>query len=79
MGNFKMKNTEGSLSKASSIFRRKTKNNLPNLVILFPLLCGKFFLNNLLFLKKFILIKENIITNLGILFFVLRLTFLTHN
>jgi hypothetical protein len=54
--------------------RRKTKNNLPNLVILFPLLCGKLFSNNLLFFKKFILIKENIITNLGRLFFVLRLT-----
>ncbi len=53
--------------------RRKTKNNVPNLVILFPLLCSKFSLNNLLFLKKFILIKENIITNLGTLFFVLRL------
>jgi hypothetical protein len=57
-----------------SSVRRKTKNNLPNLVILFPLLYGKFFLNNPLFLKKYILIKENIITNLGTLFFVLRLS-----
>jgi hypothetical protein len=57
----------------SADLKRKTKNNLPNLVILFPILYGKFFLNNPLFLKKFILIKENIITNLGTLFFVLRL------
>ncbi len=55
------------------VFRRKTKNNLPNLIILFPLLCVKFFLNNLLFLEKFALIKENIITKLGTLFFVLCL------
>jgi hypothetical protein len=56
--------------------RRNTKNNLPNLAILFPLLCSKFHLNpehSGLFLKKFILIKENIMANLGTLFFVLRL------
>ncbi len=53
--------------------RRETKNNLPNLTILFPLLIVKSFLNNLLFLKEFVLIKENIMANLGTLFFLSRL------
>ncbi len=56
------------------MFRRKTKNNLPNFIILFSLLCVKFFLNNPLFLEKFALIKENRMIKLGRLFFVLRLT-----
>ena len=55
------------------LFRDKVKNKLPNLTILFPLLCVKFLLNSSLFLKKFALIKENIIANLGSLFFTLSL------
>jgi hypothetical protein len=55
------------------VFRRETKNNIPNFIILFPLLFVKSFLNNLLFPKVFALIKENIIINLGSLFFVSRL------
>jgi uncharacterized membrane protein len=46
----------------------------PNqLSIFYPLLCVKFLVNNPLFLKKFALIKENIIVNLSSLFFTLSL------
>jgi hypothetical protein len=55
------------------LLRDKVKNKLPNLTILFPLLCVKSFLDNPLFLKEFALIKENIIVNLGSLFFTLSL------
>ncbi len=55
------------------LFRDKVKNKLPNLTILFPLLCVKFLLNSSLFLNQFALIKENIIANLGSLFFTLSL------
>ena len=50
-------------------FREFVKNNLPNLAILIPLLCVKLLLNNSLFLKQFVLIKEIIIANLDTLFF----------
>ncbi len=55
------------------LFRDKVKNKLPNLTILFPLLCVKFLLISSLFLNQFALIKENIIANLGSLFFTLSL------
>ena len=51
------------------MIREFVKNNLPNLAILLPLLCVKLLLNNSLFLKQFVLIKEIIIANLGTLFF----------
>jgi hypothetical protein len=41
--------------------RDEVKNKLPNLTIIFPLLCIKSFLYNPLYLKEFVLIKENII------------------
>ena len=56
------------------LVRDEVKNNLPILIILFPLLCVEFLLNNPLFLKKFVLIKENININMGRLFFTLSLT-----
>jgi hypothetical protein len=49
--------------------REFVKNNLPIFTILFPLFCVEFLLNNSLFLKKLVLTKENIITNIGKLFF----------
>ena len=57
-----------------TILREFVKNSLPNLAILLPLLCVKLLLNNSLFLKQFILIKEIIIANLGTLFFTNSLT-----
>ena len=54
------------------------KNNLPILPILFPLLCVKFLLNRALFFKKFIFSKENIINNMGRLFFTSSLNWISH-
>jgi hypothetical protein len=48
--------------------RDEVRNKVPILIILFPLLNVKFLLNNSLFLKEFVLIKENIIINMGTLF-----------
>jgi SprB repeat len=60
------------------LLRDEVKNNLPNLVILFPLLSVKSFLNNPLFLKEFTLIKENIMINLGRLFFTSSIILFTN-
>jgi hypothetical protein len=58
-----------SQKKGPLSIREFVKNNLPILTILFPLFCVEFLLNNSLFLKKLVLTKENIITNMGKLFF----------
>jgi uncharacterized protein (TIGR00730 family) len=59
--------------------RDEVKNKLPNLTILFPLLCVKSFLYNPLYRKEFVLIKENIIANLGSLFFTSSLNLFSDN
>jgi hypothetical protein len=53
--------------------RRKIKNNLPELVIVFSLNKANSLRNNGLFKKDLTLSKGNRMTKLGRLFFVLRL------
>jgi hypothetical protein len=60
------------LCKAIS-FRRKTKNNLPKLVIIFSFNKINFLRNNELFKKNLPQSKDNRMTKLGKLFFALRL------
>ncbi len=56
------------------LFRRKTKNNIPKLVIIFSLVKINFLINNRLFKENLGQSKGNKMTKLGTLFFVLRLT-----
>jgi hypothetical protein len=53
--------------------RRKTKTNIPKLVIIFSLIKANFLRNNGLSKKNLTLSKGNRMTKLGILVFVLRL------
>jgi hypothetical protein len=55
------------------IDRRKTKNNVPKLVIIFSLIKINYLRNNGLFKKNLPQSKGNRMTKLGRLFFVLRL------
>ena len=54
--------------------RRKTKNNLPKLVIIFSLIKANSLRNNGLLKKDLTQSKGNRMTKLGRLFFILRLT-----
>ena len=57
----------------SNNIRRKTKNNIPKLVIIFSLININFLRNNGLFKRNLEQSKGNRMTKLGKLFFVLRL------
>ncbi len=55
------------------VVRRKTKNNIPKLVIIFSLININFLRNNGLFKRNLEQSKGNRMTKLGRLFFALRL------